>query len=94
MDELTIRIYERAADGEYVDRRDEYGLEAFGGILPSIGDTILDPGVQVGLDRSTPRNRHIWTVVGRVFMPRDNHNYVALVIDERLATDRDLELIA
>lgn len=91
--DVTIRIHYRLADGSIEDAVQDYGLEHFGGILPSIGDVILEPGVAAGLDRRAPENRTIWTVVGRGFNPRDNHDYVALVVETRTGTAKDAWLI-
>jgi len=67
----------------------DYGPEDFAGQVPAIGDMILDPGVPVGQDRHDPRNREIWTVVGRVFNPRDNKDYVSLIVESRSGTLAD-----
>jgi hypothetical protein len=92
MIDVTVRLHYRRADGRIEDAVHDIGLEAFAGFLPAIGDTILDPSVTEGLDRREPRNRKIWTVVQRMFNPRDLENYVALVIEERspLESERDL----
>ena len=85
----TIRIYFRYADGKVDDGSRDFGLEDFAGFLPAIGDTILNPGVLQGLDRDIPENREIWTVVGRVFNPRDLANYVVLIVEERAGSEAD-----
>ncbi|KKX29339.1 hypothetical protein [Rhizobium sp. LC145] len=86
---VTVRIYFRGPDGKVEDGRQDYGLEDFAGFLPSIGDTILNPGVLQGLDRSEPQSRDIWKVVDRIFNPRDLVNYVVLVVEERRGTEAD-----
>jgi hypothetical protein len=86
MKELTIRIHFRRQNGKVEDNQEEFALSYFHGILPSPGDRILDPGVLQGLDRRDPENRNIWTVVGRVFNPRDLRDYVALIVEERKLT--------
>jgi hypothetical protein len=83
MAEISVRIYYREPDGRLVDGEQDFDLSSFAGILPSIGDWIIEPGVPQGSDRREPSNRIIWTVVGRVFNPRDLEDYVALIVEER-----------
>lgn len=86
--DTTIRICIR--DGDHInDAKQDYGPEDFGGVVPAIGDAILAPGVLQGLSRNEPANRKVWEVVGRVFNPRDNANYIVLVVDERRGTIAD-----
>lgn len=80
MTNLNVRIYEQAPDGVWHDREQDYDLDDFAGVLPAIGDMILEPGVPQGLDRYDPSNRKLFTVVQRIFNPRDLPNYVALVV--------------
>lgn len=79
----SIRILHRDPAGKVFDGGVEYGLEQFAGQVPTIGDTILDPGVLQGQDRHMQQNRSIWIVVGRVFNPRDNEDMVALIVESR-----------
>ena len=85
----TIRIYFRDDIGWIEDGELDMELEDFGGFLPNVGDTILKPFVIAGLDRHVPENREVWTVVQRVFNPRDLKDYVALVVEYRPATGKD-----
>lgn len=93
MKDVTIRIYFRDSDGKANDGQEDYGLSDFGGLLPCVGDCILKPGVLQGLDRGRPNNREIWTVVGRMFNPRDNKDYVALIVEERPPTAGEYSLL-
>lgn len=92
MADISIRLYYRRRDGTIEDAVQDIGLETFAGFLPAVGDTILDPGVTQGLDRYKPINRRIWTVVQRMFNPRDHEDYVALIVEERapLPSEHDL----
>jgi len=92
--DVTIRIYRREADGSTVDGQEDYDLSSFGGFLPAIGDLIVNPGVPQGLDRRDPQNREIWTVVGRVFNPRDLEDYVALIVEERPPHENEFSFVA
>lgn len=89
MTDLTIRVHYRDEAGWIEDVQLDMDLSEFGGVLPSIGDTILKPYTLLGQDRSDPANREIWTVVQRVFNPRDQKDYVALVVEFRPATNSD-----
>lgn len=85
----AIRILHRGPDGKVSDWSTDYDSGQFAGQVPAIGDMILDPGVTQSLDRNDPQNRRIWTVVGRVFNPRDNEEYVSLIVEEREGTLAD-----
>jgi hypothetical protein len=89
MAEITVRIYYREADGKLVDGEQDFDLSSFAGFLPSIGDSIIEPGVPQGLNRHDASNRVIWTVVGRVFNPRDLENYVAIIVEERRPNEKE-----
>ena len=78
-----IRILHRDPAGKVSDGQVEFGPEHFAGQVPMIGDMIVDPGVLQGLDRHDPQNRTVWTVVGRVFNPRDREEAVALIVESR-----------
>lgn len=78
-----IRILHRDPNGKVFDGGVDFDRAQFAGQVPLIGDTILDPGVLQGQDRHLPQNRQIWTVVGRVFNPRDNEEYVSLIVESR-----------
>ena len=85
----TIRILHRQPDGQIHDGKIDFSPDNFAGSIPAIGDTILNPGVLQGQDRQMPQNRQIWTVVGRVFNPRDNEDYVSLIVESRDGTLAD-----
>jgi hypothetical protein len=76
-------------NGEVIDSTEEYSLDKFAGVVPSIGDKFIDPGVEVGLDRSDPVNREIFTVIGRMFNIGDNGSYVGLIVDRRMGGPQD-----
>lgn len=81
-DKPVIRIYHQ--HGETVtDAVFDMSLGDLGGILPSVGDCILNPGVRQGLNRNDPANREMWEVRKRVFNPRDMPDYIALVVQAR-----------
>jgi hypothetical protein len=93
MTDVTVRLHYRKPDGTIEDAVQDYGLATFAGFLPSVGDLVLDPGAPQGVDRFEPKNRRIWTVVQRVFNPRDNEDYVALIVEEHIPTKHEAVLI-
>lgn len=88
-----FRIYERAADGEIEDRQLDMSLDDFGGQCPMVGDLIVEAGVPQHLDRHEWSNRTLWTVVARVFNPRDLPDYIALVVEEREPSAGEASLV-
>jgi hypothetical protein len=93
MKDAVIRILYRSKDGLIQDFQDEHDLSRFAGTIPIIGDQILDPGVVQGKSRYELQNRRLLSVVGRVFNPRDNENYIALIVEERAPTELESELV-
>lgn len=90
----NFRIYERDSDGQIEDRQHDMSLDDFGGQCPLVGDLIVEAGVPSHLDRSDPANRKIWTVVARVFNPRDLPDYIALIVEERAPTATEAAFVA
>ncbi len=93
MADMTIRLHYRRKNGEIEDAQHDFVLAEFAGMLPSIGDQILHPGVQSGLPRDELSSRRMLTVVGRVFNPKDLQDYVALIVEERAPTAEEQSLI-
>ena len=93
MKDVTIRFYHRDDKGKLHDDSEDFGLEDFGGVVPASGDKILRVGVPTGLDRNVVSNREITTVTDRYFNPRDNADYIALVVSTRAATPEEVDLI-
>ncbi len=93
MPDITIGLHIRYEDGTIGDAEHAYSLADFAGVLPMIGDEILDPGVAAGQDRSLPENREFLTIVGRVFNALDRRNYVALICEGRVGTGEDETLV-
>ncbi|MEZ0061441.1 hypothetical protein ACVII1_007117 [Bradyrhizobium elkanii] len=91
--DLTVRLYHRSSDGKVVDAVHDMELSNFGGALPNVGDWILEPGVPSHLDRLEPKNRNFWVVVQRVFNPRDNEDYIALIVEDRAPTSAEFDLL-
>ena len=60
MPKTAIRLYDDYEGEElFEDRREEYDLDDFGGVLPAVGDRIVSPWVIQGRDRRDPANRSI-----------------------------------
>jgi len=94
MVDVHIRIYFRGADGTLEDSQQEFGVESFAGVIPAVGDMIVDPGVLQGLNRHELTNRRVWDVVGRVFNPRDMDDYIALIVEERVPSPQEYSVVA
>lgn len=94
MTDVHIRIYFREAAGTLVDSQQEFDVGSFAGLVPGVGDMIVNPGVPQGLDRHNPSNRQVWDVVGRVFNPRDMDDYVALIVEERAPNPSEFGVVA
>src|SRR4051794_24562788 len=88
-----LHLYCRLANGKIEDAQHTFDLSDFGGFLPAVGDKILDPGVPASLERHVPENRRLWTVVDRVFNPRDTKDFVALVIESCPVSDHEAVLL-
>lgn len=92
---IAVRILVEDDEGTISDTNQEYDLEDFG-ILPSVGDLIVDPGVIAGRDRRSPENRKIMRVEKRYFQPESCNkdgtrdlNYVNLVVRIRQAHEAE-----
>lgn len=83
--------------GSHIDRESEsYSTTHFGGIVPSVGDRILDPGVGLASrgeksDFDDPKRRNFWLVEERIFRP-DMPGCI-LVCRDAPATDREINLL-
>lgn len=81
MAEPIIRVLTRI-DGTTLDYDEPLKLSDFGGIMPGIGDLIIDP--KPGYE--PPK---IFTVVQRVFNWKGKNDHVGLIVDKREPTDHD-----
>lgn len=93
MEEHSVRIYYTSDDGEWQDGQIDYPLSSFAGVLPAVGDLILEPGVLHGKDRHDPDNREMLEVKKRVFGARDFPNIVALLVEKRKVDLLEQDLI-
>ena len=84
-------------EGGNIEREGKsYASAHFGGIIPSVGDRILDPGVAleyggVKPDFDDPKRRNFWLVEERIFRP-DMPGCI-LVCRDVPATDRDVRAL-
>jgi hypothetical protein len=67
-------------------------LSAYGGVVPAVGDLVVEPDVAKGLDRHDVHNRIVHKVVARYFIPGDAPQ-VNLVIEDRTATRLEREIL-
>ena len=97
MPKTAIRLYDDYEGKEpFEDRREEYDLDDFGGVLPAVGDRIVSPWVMKGHDRRDPANREICEVVHRYFQPVEASKtdliYIILVVRTRKATTDEADI--
>ena len=84
-------------DGKLVDLVEEYTLSTLGDI-PKIGDHIISPWVMSGLNRREPKNRTIYKVVNRYFLPpgdeeEEDWKYMVLVVTENIMSEAESVLL-
>ena len=93
--EIVFRLY-MYEDEELIDLVEEYTLTALGEI-PKTGDYIISPWVLPSLDRKDPKNRTIYEVVSRYFLPKnvkeEDWVYIALVVRERTMNKAESTLL-
>ena len=91
-----IRLYGIEDDGTYYDMRDTYDLDDFGGVLPVVGDLIIDPGVLGGLDRKASENRTVLEVAHRHIQPStpgDDDRWIVLVCNQRPGLPMEADIV-
>lgn len=98
--DFVARLYSKNPDGHLEDMQNEIDGDEIGGVLPNVGDLIVEPGVPEGLSRIEPQNRTVYEVESRYFLPGHSirnrpsgaATYVALVVKQRtgLESERDL----
>ena len=91
---FRLHMYE---DEELIDLVEEYTLTALGDI-PKTGDYIISSWVLPSLDRKDPKNRTIYEVVSRYFLPKNGKEeedwvYIALVVKERTMNKAESTLL-
>ena len=87
------RLHVRDSDtGALIDIRLDFDLWEAQGVLPDIGDLIVDPGVPAGRARDIPANRTVYKVVERYFWLNDPDR-VALIVEERPGQDHEAGIL-
>lgn len=94
-EECGILIYEDGAREDKPPLGRRFSLSDFGGTVPAIGESIIDPFAPGNADRHDPRNRKIWQVRNRCFLPKCNPSQplVALFVTARAPTDWEGRLL-
>ncbi len=92
---ISIGLIDKAS-GVIERGTENFESRAFGGVVPSIGDRILDPGIAVKPGESRPNfsdpERHIfWVVEERIFRPEVPG--CILVCRTEKATKREINLL-
>lgn len=94
MVDVNIRTDFRETDRTLVNKRQEFGVESFAGVIPAVGNKVVDRGVLKRLNRREPKSRRMWNIVGRVFNPRDIHDCVELIVEEQVPSSQKYSLVA
>ena len=92
MDLIRVVRLHTIQDGKYVDLEHEFELEELCETIPNVGDFIVEPGVESSKDRADPKNRIVYKVLERYFVPNAHGptiSYVALIVEPRQGTERD-----
>lgn len=81
MSDPMLRLYERNAAGLVELPSLGWQLSDFAGVVPSVGDCIINSGVQSGRDRTDPIERTVYEVVARWFAENSGAEQGSLVIN-------------
>ncbi len=80
-------------DGHGCLRRFGTGLlSSYGGVVPAVGDLIVEPHVAKGLDRGDAHNRTLHKVVARYFIAGEEP-HINLVIEDRSGMRHEREIL-
>lgn len=94
---VTFRLYERDEHGILEDLKFEFELPELG-VVPVVGDLILDQGVPVGMSRYDPESRTLYEVKERYFLPGQGTSsdivWVVLVVETREGREGEMGLFA
>lgn len=94
--ECYVRFFVERDGGYEPDSSEDLTLRKLGGVLPGIGDRILQstvhnpPSGQVGEAATRPFHRRFYVVKERIFLPGGAW---ALIVADVQATDRDANLL-
>ncbi|MGR0185500.1 hypothetical protein [Azospirillum aestuarii] len=91
---LLIGVFFDEGD-RYEYARQSYEIEDIG-IVPAVGDMIVDPGVMQGLDRGEPDNRTVYEVKSRYFLPAGADGSppkISLVVKKRKGQDKEIDVL-
>lgn len=90
-----VGIYEDTAKGpEYYG--ESYTIEELG-VVPIVGDILIDAGIAVGADKSVASSYTVREVVRRYFAPQTSEHVgprIKLLVQSRPATSDEFEFVA
>ncbi|MFC5358109.1 hypothetical protein [Azospirillum himalayense] len=92
--ELLIGIFVDEGD-RYEYARKSYEIKDIG-VVPAVGDIIVEPGVMQGLNREEPTNRLVYEVQSRYFLPAEADGSppkICLVVKERKGRDKEINVL-
>ena len=73
-----------------------YDLTSLGGVIPAVGDLVVDPGVSQGKDRSAPENRAVYEVEARYFLPQTTDSgyvRIGLLVKRRQGRQEEINIL-
>ncbi|NYZ25182.1 hypothetical protein HND93_36260 [Azospirillum sp. ROY-1-1-2] len=80
---------------------ESFYLSETGGVLPAIGDLLIDPGVTVGQSRTNPKSRIVREVISRYFIPGSDQRtstqhppHIILVVKERTGNPDEVDIFS
>ena len=92
----VVRLYGKDDEGRLYDMKDEYDLSELCNTVPEVGDQIVSPWVDASQDRRDFRNRQVYEITARYFLPRghgDDVCYVALLVNKRPGQELEADLV-
>lgn len=92
MNDHTVRLYTKR-NGIFEDMSEDIGVSQLAGVVPNVGDYIVGDAVMNGGDARNPSNRTIYKVVARFFRSRGHDDYVAVVVEGRVADESHANLL-
>jgi hypothetical protein len=90
-----IGVYEDTANGPTY-YGESYAVEEIG-VVPNVGDILVDAGISAGADKSAASSYTVKEVVRRYFIPRSSDRVgarIALIVQSRPARSDELDFVA
>ena len=94
MKDLLVKLYKVNIHGNIQDMKHEFRLSHLGGMMPRIGDEILDPHILFGKSLHDPKSRTIYKVERVIYNCTDNKHYAGcIVVSSRTADSTEIAIL-